>query len=70
MTCGWAGMTSACIANSQGQQKLRTLRVKAQLFQPAFKGGSVMGFSVASLGILGVSGAFAIYFALNAVERY
>ena len=27
-----------------------------------------MGFSVASLGILGVSGAFAIYFALNAVS--
>ena len=67
MTCGWAGMTSACIANSRTAEAANTSGQGSAL-STAFKGGSVMGFSVASLGILGVSGAFAIYFALNAVS--
>ena len=67
MTCGWAGMTSACIANSRTAEAANTSGQGSAL-TTAFKGGSVMGFSVASLGILGVSGAFAIYFVLNGVN--
>ena len=67
MTCGWAGMTSACIANSRTAEAANTSGQGSAL-TTAFKGGSVMGFSVASLGILGVSGAFTIYFVLNAVN--
>ena len=67
MTCGWAGMTSACIANSRTAEAANTSGQGSAL-TTAFKGGSVMGFSVASLGILGVSGAFAIYFVINAVN--
>ena len=68
MTCGWAGMTSACIANSRTAEAANTSGQGSAL-STAFKGGSVMGFSVASLGILGVSGAFAIYFALDPVNN-
>ena len=67
MTCGWAGMTSACIANSRTAEAANTSGQGSAL-TTAFKGGSVMGFSVASLGILGVSGAFTIYFVLNGVN--
>jgi len=67
MTCGWAGMTSACIANSRTAEAAN-ISGQGSALTTAFKGGSVMGFSVASLGILGVSGAFAIYFVLNAVN--
>ena len=52
MTCGWAGIPSEA-ANTGGQ---------GPALVTAFKGGSVMGFSVASLGILGISVLFASYF--------
>ena len=64
MTCGWAGMTSACIANSRTAEAASTSGQGPALVT-AFKGGSVMGFSVASLGLLGLSVAFALYFYLN-----
>jgi len=61
MTCGWAGMTSACIANSRTAESART-GGQGPALVTAFKGGSVMGFSVASLGILGLAVAFTLYF--------
>ncbi len=61
MTCGWAGMTSACIANSRTAEAANT-GGQGPALVTAFKGGSVMGFSVASLGILGISVLFASYF--------
>ena len=61
MTCGWAGMTSACIANSRTAEAART-GGQGPALVTAFKGGSVMGFSVASLGILGLAVAFTLYF--------
>jgi len=61
MTCGWAGMTSACIANSRTAEAAKT-GGQGPALVTAFKGGSVMGFSVASLGILGLSVAFTLYF--------
>ena len=61
MTCGWAGMTSACIANSRTAEAANS-GGQGPALVTAFKGGSVMGFSVASLGILGLSAAFTIYF--------
>ena len=61
MTCGWAGMTSACIANSRTAEAANS-GGQGPALVTAFKGGSVMGFSVASLGILGLSTAFTIYF--------
>ena len=64
MTCGWAGMTSACIANSRTAEAASTSGQGPALVT-AFKGGSVMGFSVASLGLLGLAVVFAIYFYLN-----
>ncbi|MBT89266.1 MAG: sodium-translocating pyrophosphatase [Spirochaetales bacterium] len=66
MTCGWAGMTSACIANSRTAQAAAS-DGQGSALATAFKGGSVMGFSVASLGMLGITIAFAIYFYLNPV---
>jgi len=61
MTCGWAGMTSACIANSRTAEAANT-GGQGPALVTAFKGGSVMGFSVASLGILGLATAFTLYF--------
>ncbi|MBT3849939.1 sodium-translocating pyrophosphatase, partial [bacterium] len=61
MACGWAGMTSACIANSRTAEAANT-GGQGPALVTAFKGGSVMGFSVASLGILGISVLFASYF--------
>ncbi len=61
MTCGWAGMTSACIANSRTAEAANS-GGQGPALVTAFKGGSVMGFSVASLGILGLSVAFTLYF--------
>ena len=60
-TCGWAGMTSACIANSRTAEAANS-GGQGPALVTAFKGGSVMGFSVASLGILGLSVAFTLYF--------
>ena len=67
MTCGWAGMTSACIANSRTAEAANS-EGQGSALVTAFKGGSVMGFSVASLGMLGISVAFSIYFTLNLVN--
>ena len=67
MTCGWAGMTSACIANSRTAEAANS-EGQGSALATAFKGGSVMGFSVASLGMLGISVAFSIYFTLNLVN--
>ena len=68
MTCGWAGMAAACTANTRTAQAAASDGQGAALVT-AFKGGSVMGFSVASLGMLGISVAFAIYFYLNPVTN-
>ena len=67
MTCGWAGMTSACIANSRTAEAANS-EGQGSALVTAFKGGSVMGFSVASLGMLGISVAFSVYFTLNLVN--
>ena len=69
MTCGWAGMTSACIANSRTAEAANS-EGQGSALVTAFKGGSVMGFSVASLGMLGISLAFSIYFTFNLVNEF
>ncbi len=66
MSCGWAGMTAACTANSRTAQAAAS-KGQGLALATAFKGGSVMGFSVASLGMLGISIAFCIYFYLSPV---
>jgi len=56
---GNIGMRIATDANSRTTQAARTSLPKA--LNVAFTGGSVMGLSVVGLGVLGVTGLFAIY---------
>jgi K(+)-stimulated pyrophosphate-energized sodium pump len=56
---GFVGMTVATMANARTTQAART---GPQLALPlAFKGGAVMGFTVAGLGLLGLSLSYLVY---------
>ena len=60
MAAGFAGMTAATSANVRTTSAAADKGQNAALMV-AFLGGSVMGLSVASLGLLGVGGWFLIY---------
>jgi len=56
---GFIGMTVATLANARTTQAART---GAQVALPlAFRGGAVMGFTVAGLGLLGLSLAYLVF---------
>jgi len=59
---GLAGMQAATRANVRTSEAARA-NGQASALQVAFNGGAVMGLSVASLGILGIGGAFALLWA-------
>ncbi|MEA1901965.1 MAG: sodium-translocating pyrophosphatase [Actinomycetota bacterium] len=54
---GYVGMRIATAANSRTTEAARTGGIKAAL-PVAFRGGAVMGFTVAGLGLLGISFGF------------
>jgi len=54
MTAGWIGIKAATIANVRTCQAAKD-RGLWQALNIAFRGGSVMGISIAALGILGIS---------------
>ncbi len=56
---GWIGMYVATKSNVRTTNAAQNSLVKA--LQVAFSGGSVMGMTVVSLGLLGLSGLFIIY---------
>ncbi len=59
---GLAGMQAATRANVRTSEAARASG-QASALQVAFNGGAVMGLSVASLGILGIGGGFALLWA-------
>ncbi|HSE84026.1 MAG TPA: sodium-translocating pyrophosphatase [Thermodesulfobacteriota bacterium] len=59
LAAGFFGMSAATKANVRTAQAAAT-EGQGKALSVAFKGGSVMGFSVASLGLLGLTVAFAI----------
>ncbi|HEX3036054.1 MAG TPA: sodium-translocating pyrophosphatase [Thermodesulfobacteriota bacterium] len=59
LAAGFFGMSAATKANVRTAQAAAT-EGQGRALSVAFKGGSVMGFSVASLGLLGLTVAFAI----------
>jgi len=64
---GLVGMTVATMANARTTQAART---GPQLALPlAFRGGAVMGFTVAGLALLGLSGAYIVFVEVLAVDQ-
>jgi K(+)-stimulated pyrophosphate-energized sodium pump len=59
LTAGFFGMNAATMANVRTAQAAAT-EGQGSALNAAFKGGSVMGFSIASLGLLGLAIVFAI----------
>ena len=57
---GFAGMRIATAANSRTAEAARQGGVK-QALPVAFRGGAVMGFSVAGLGLLGVAAGYLVF---------
>ena len=65
---GFIGMTVATLANARTTQAART---GAQLALPlAFRGGAVMGFTVAGLALLGLSLAYIVFVQVLKVEQH
>ena len=56
---GFIGMTIATMANARTTQAARTGAARA--LPLAFRGGAVMGFSVAGLGLLGLAASYLVY---------
>jgi K(+)-stimulated pyrophosphate-energized sodium pump len=64
---GFVGMTIATLANARTTQAART---GPQLALPlAFRGGAVMGFSVAGLALVGLSVAYIVFVQVLAVDQ-
>jgi K(+)-stimulated pyrophosphate-energized sodium pump len=64
---GFAGMTIATLANARTTEAART---GPQLALPlAFRGGAVMGFSVAGLSLLGLSAAYILFVEVLEVDN-
>ena len=59
-TAGFVGMRIATAANSRTTEAARTGGIPAAL-PVAFRGGAVMGFTVAGLGLLGVGLGFVVF---------
>ena len=59
-TAGYVGMRIATQANSRTTEAARTGGIPAALVV-AFRGGAVMGFTVAGLGLLGVGVGFVLF---------
>ena len=64
---GFAGMRIATAANTRTAQAART--GAAEALPLAFKGGAVMGFSVAGLGLLGISLAYLLFVEVLEVDN-
>ncbi len=58
-SAGWAGMTVATMANARTTEAAKQGPSKA--LPIAFRGGAVMGFSVAGLALLGLSACYIIF---------
>ena len=65
---GFAGMRIATAANARTTEAARTGGLGPAL-GIAFRGGAVMGFSVAGLGLLGVAGLFLVFVEVLAVPN-
>ncbi|HUH16833.1 MAG TPA: sodium-translocating pyrophosphatase [Methylomirabilota bacterium] len=65
---GFIGMRTATAANARTAEAARTGGV-AKALTLAFRGGAVMGFSVAGLGLLGVTALFFVFIQAMAVEN-
>jgi K(+)-stimulated pyrophosphate-energized sodium pump len=64
---GFIGMTIATLANARTTQAART---GPQLALPlAFRGGAVMGFSVAGLSLLGLAGCYLLFVEILQVDQ-
>src|SRR5690606_23101403 len=64
---GFVGMTIATLANARTTEAART---GPQLALPlAFKGGAVMGFTVAGLGLLGLARSYLAYYGWPELAR-
>ncbi|MCZ6485901.1 MAG: sodium-translocating pyrophosphatase [Acidobacteria bacterium] len=61
MLAGFFGLKAATRSNVRTTQAAQESGIELAL-QVAFTGGSVMGLSVASLGLIGVSGAYLLYY--------
>ena len=65
-SAGFVGMRIATAANARTAEAARAGAGEA--LPLAFRGGAVMGFTVAGLGLLGIAGAYVIFVELLAVE--
>ena len=64
---GWIGMFAATKANARTAMKANEEGMSSAL-RVAFSGGSILGLSVASLGLLGLVSLFLITYALSNIE--
>ncbi len=64
LLAGWIGMDTATLSNVRAANAAKN-RGLFEAFKVAYLGGSVMGLSVASLSILGMSGLFLVFYLIS-----
>ena len=64
LLAGWIGMDTATISNVRTTNAAKNKGL-IEAFKIAYLGGSVMGLSVASLSILGMSGLFVLFYLIS-----